>query len=272
MLFPIDYSDRKEIGRTGERVSAIGLGTWSIRSYENALKVFIYAVENGIDNVDTAEIYDAGRAEEFVGRLARMVGRDRLFITTKIHPSHLVDKYHVVKAAKKALARMGLRYVDLYLIHWPNPSMSISRQVMNFEVLVDEGLTRYIGVSNFDRAELEEALSSTRKAEIVVDQVRYSVMHREPEYGLLEFAIRNHVTLQAYTPIEHGLVAKEKLLSEIGSKYGKTPIQVALNYLISRPRVIAIPKTENMDHLREILGAMGWRLRAEDIEVIEENM
>ncbi len=268
--FPIDYSDRREIGRTGEKVSAIGLGTWAIRDYERAYKTFIYALENGIDNIDTAEIYDSGRAEEFVGRVVRDFGRDRVFITTKMHPSHLTSKDEVLKAGRRALQRLGLKYVDLFLIHWPNATMSIPGQVRNFEVLIDAGITRYIGVSNFDKWELEGAIHATRKAEIVVDQVHYSVLHKDPEEELLPYAIGNHVTIQAYTPIERGAVANHPVIKRIANEYGKTPVQVALNYLLTRPRVIPIPKTETLKHLKEILGAMGWRLREKDVEELEK--
>jgi diketogulonate reductase-like aldo/keto reductase len=264
----IDYSDRKEIGRTGEKVSAIGLGTWAIRDYERAYKVFMYALEHGIDNIDTAEMYGSGRAEEFVGRVVRDYGREQVFITTKMMPHHLVSREEVLRAGRRSLERLGVSYVDLFLIHWPNNTLSIEEQVRNFEVLVEEGVTRYIGVSNFTRYELERALEATRKTEIVVDQVHYSVLHREPEASLLPYAIEKHITIQAYTPLEKGSVADHPVLARIGMKYGKTPVQVALNYLIAHPRVIAIPKTEDLDHLKEILGSMDWRLNPEDLRLL----
>ncbi len=268
MFFEIDYSDRKEIGRSGEKVSAIGLGTWAIHDYKKAYMVFLYAFQHGIDNVDTAEMYDGGRAEEFIGRVVRDYGREQVFITTKMMPHHLVSRDEVLRAGRKALMRLGLDYVDLYLIHWPNTSISIAEQVRNFEVLVDAGITRYIGVSNFDKHELEEAIHATRKAEIVVNQIHYSVVNRWPEKELLSYAMDKMITIQAYTPLERGYVNRIPLLRTIGNKYGKTPVQVALNYLIAHPRVIAIPKTENLEHLKEILGAMGWRLNREDLELI----
>ena len=268
--FPIDPSDRKPIGNTGETVSAIGLGTWAIRDYKKALDVYVYALTHGIDNIDTAEMYDSGRAEEFVGEVIKRVGRENVFITTKMLPDHLVSKERVLKAARASLERLGVEYVDLYLIHWPNPSISIEKQVSNFEIVYLEGLARYIGVSNFDLEELEQAIHATKKAEIVVNQVHYSVLNKSVEKELLPYCIKQGITIQAYTPLEKGKVAEIPVLREIGEKYGKTPIQVALNYLISRPRVVAIPKTEDREHLEEILGSMGWRMEENDIEVLEE--
>jgi len=272
LLLEVDYSDRKEIGRTGETVSAIGLGTWAIRNYSRARIVFLKAFESGINLVDTAEMYDGGKAEEFVGRIVREFGRDEIFITTKMLPEHLTSPDEVMRAGRRSLDRMGLSYVDLFLIHWPHPSLPIEVQVRNFEVLVESGVARYIGVSNFDRDELERALAAARKVEIVADQVHYSVMHRDVEKNLLPYAIERGVTIQAYTPLERGAVARSELLKAIGEKYGKTPVQVALNYLISHKRVIAIPKTESLEHLKEILGAMGWRLAVEDLQLIAEKL
>ncbi len=268
-LFPIDVSDRKEIGKTKEYVSAIGLGTWAIRSYRQAEEVFVYALEHGIDNIDTAEIYDNGEAEKFVGRVVKRVGRGKVFITTKMKPDHLISKERVLKAAKASIERLGVKEVDLLLIHWPNIYLPIETQIRNFEAVFIEGLARYIGVSNFNVRELEIAINSTRSAEIVVNQVHYSILHREVERDLLPLAIKEGITIQAYTPIEKGAVIHHPIIKDLAARVKRTPIQVSLNFLISRPRVIAIPKTETMSHLKEILGSMGWRLSEYDIEYLE---
>lgn len=266
--YPVDVSDRKPVG--GEWVSAIGLGTWAIRDYGAAFEAYVYALEHGVDNIDTAEMYDSGRAEEFVGRLLRRVGRENVFVTTKMLPSRLVSPDEVERAARASLRRLGVGYVDLFLIHWPNSRLSIEEQVRNFEVVYLRGYARYIGVSNFDRGELERALHATRRAEIVVDQVHYSVLEKWPEEsGLLDYALENGVTLQAHTPLERGGVVGHPVVRRVAVEVGKTPVQVALNYLISRPRVVAIPKAERLGHVVEVLGAMGWRLPVEKIEELE---
>lgn len=269
----IDTRDRKPIAKTGETVSAIGIGTWGIRSYEKALEALIHAVELGIDMIDTAEMYGWGRAEELVGRLARTVGRDKVFITTKMLPSHLTSRDEVLRAAKASLRRLGVDTVDLYLIHWPNPSLTIEEQVRNFEYVYLEGMARYIGVSNFDAEQLERARTAARKAEIVADQVYYNVyVARDVETSLLPYTIQNNILIQAYTPLEKGRVAQHPVIKKIARETGKTPIQVALNYLISRPLVTAIPKSENKKHVEEIAGALGWRLSRKHIEQIEKTI
>ncbi len=268
-LFPICYEDKKEIGKTGERVSAIGLGTWNIRDRSRAIDALVYAVENGIDNIDTAEMYGDGLAEEIVGEVVKRVGRDRVFVTTKLLPHRFRSRDLAEKAMRASLSRLGLSQVDLVLIHWPDSLVDIKSQIEALEYLAEKGYTRHIGVSNFEVSQLEEALVSTRKHEIVVDQVRYSVVYRQPEKRLIPYAVDHGITIQAYTPIERGSVSRLELLTRIGEKYGKTPVQVALNYVISRPRVIAIPKTEKKHRVEEFLGAMGWRLSPEDLELLE---
>jgi len=267
--FPIDRSDRREIGRTGEYVSAIGLGTWAIRNYGKALETFVYAIEHGIDNIDTAEMYDSGRVEEMVGKVIKRIGRDKVFITTKLLPEHVVSKDAVLKATKACLRRLGVSEVDLLLIHWSNPSLTIGEQVRNIEEAFIQGLTRYIGVSNFDIEQLREAISSVRKAEIVVNQVHYSVLHKDVEKDVLPYAIENKVTIQAYSPLERGGIFGYRELSKVARKVGKSVVQVALNYVISRLRTIALVKTENIEHLKEIIGTFGWRLPPEVIEELE---
>jgi diketogulonate reductase-like aldo/keto reductase len=269
--YPIDYRDRKPLGKSGESIPAIGIGTWAVKDYGRAEKVLIKAVELGLSLIDTAEMYGNGRAEIMVGNVVKAVGKENVFIITKMLPEHLRSRDEVVKAGKASLKRLGLDSVDLFLIHWVNPYLGIGRQVRNFEALIDEGIARYIVVSNFSPGELAEAVSATHKADIVADQVHYSVLHREfVEDKLLPKALELGVTLQAYTPLERCDVSRSKVVREVARRVGKTPVQVALNYLISRPGVVAIPKTERMDHLQEIADSLGWRLDEGMIEILEK--
>ena len=193
-IFEIDYNDKKEIEKTGEYISAIGLGTWAIRDYNRAFKTYSYALEHGIDNIDTAEMYDNDKVEEFVGKLIDYIGRENVFITTKMLPHHLVSQNEVLKAARSSLRRLNVSYVDLFLIHWPNPSLPIEIQIRNFEIIYLNGLSRYIGVSNFDLIDLEKAIVIL-KAEIVVNQVHYSVLERSIEEYLLPYYIKKNITI-----------------------------------------------------------------------------
>ncbi|MCC6029722.1 MAG: aldo/keto reductase [Candidatus Korarchaeum sp.] len=261
----VDLDDRKELGRTGERVAAIGIGTWGIRDKESARKALRRAIELGLNQIDTAEMYST---EGLVGEVVREFGRDEVFVTTKLLPKHFKSEDSVIKAARESLRRLGLDKADLILIHWPNEGVSIKEQIRYLERVAEVGICRHIGVSNFDVRELEEAISSTRRFEIVVNQVKYSPIDRRVEKDLLPFCIEHGITIQAYTPLEGGNVTKSKILRDLAVKYGKTPVQIALNYLISHERVTAIPKTERVERVEEFRGALGWRLEVEDLLAI----
>ena len=261
----------------GEKVPAIGLGTWTIGGgmepdtsmddfYVKSLRK---AFELGYRLIDTAEAYGGGHCEELVGKALEGYDRDEFFIVTKVWPTNL-EYERVIRSLNASLSRLRLKYVDLYLIHWPNPSVPIKETIRAMEKLIDEGKTRYIGVSNFSLRELEEAIYSTSKHEIVVDQVKYSVFDRRVEKDLLPYAIKNGIIIMAYTPLERGRV-NHRVLAEIGSRYGKTAAQVALNYLISN-QALPIPKAVKEEHQRENLGALGWRLSSDDIETIRRSV
>lgn len=264
--------DKKEIGRTGEYVSSLGLGTFGIQDYNRAFEAFTYAYEMGIDNIDTAEMYGNGRAEEFIGRFIKTVGKENIFITTKIMPHNMLPRDKAERSARNSLKRLGISTVDLILLHWSEPYLSLEEQIKNLEYLANKGYTRYIGVSNLNIDELELTINTVSRYDIVVNQVRYSVYDRRIEKNLLPYCIEKGVTIQAYTPLERGVVVQDNILKEVGERYGKTGVQVALNYLISQTNVIPIPKTERKERIEEYIGSLGWRLKKEDIEYIRKKI
>jgi diketogulonate reductase-like aldo/keto reductase len=263
--FEVDPSDKKELGRSGEYIAAIGIGTWDIRSESRMVEALTYAIDSGLNVIDTAEMYGGGRAEEIVGIAVKRVGRDNVFLTTKLMPDKFVDVDTGVKAMEASLRRLGVSYVDLLLIHWYSPPTPVKLMVRVLESIADKGYTRYIGVSNFGVKTLGEAIKSLSKYEIVVNQVKYSVLDRSIELDLLPYMVDEGITVQAYTPLERGRVVNNKVLKELGGRYGVTPVQVALNYLISHHRVTTIPKTERLERVEEFKGALGWRLTPQDI-------
>ena len=267
--FKLDTEDLKPLGKTGEKVPAIGIGTWSISSFEAMEEALIHAVELGLNLVDTAEIYHDGKSEEVVGRVAHKVGRDNIFITNKLSPLNLYDIERGLSAAERSLKRMNVSYFDLLLVHWIEPNIPIEKYIKSLEAIADKGYTRYIGVSNFYLKDLKTALEASSKYDIVVNQVKYSVFDKSIEFELLPYAVDEKVTIQAYTPLERGKVAKNRRLRDIGARYGKTPVQVALNYLISHEMVTAIPKSERKNRIAEFHGALGWRLEEKDIEKLK---
>ncbi|MHA1506430.1 MAG: aldo/keto reductase [Candidatus Asgardarchaeia archaeon] len=267
----------KELNKTGKKIPALGIGTWrmvggSTPDYsqdDKAIEALRKAVSLGMWLIDTAEYYAAGHAEEIVGKAIEVFDRDEVFIVSKVWHTNL--RYEdVIKAAKRSLKRLKTDYIDLYLVHWPNPDIPLRETMKAMEKLVDDGMVLYIGVSNFDLSLMEEARSYLSHVDIVANQVKYSLLDRNVEKDVLPYCQKERITLMAYTPLEKGLLANDPFLSEIGKKYGKTAAQVALNWLISKDMVVAIPKAIKIEHIEENAGAMGWQLSEEDTKTINE--
>jgi len=267
--------DLKELGRTGVKVPAIGMGTWGIGGYSSrdtggdneAIRALRRGIELGMYLIDTAEMYGAGHAEEVVGEAIKPFSREQVFIISKVLPENL-HYVEVIRAVERSLKRLQTDWIDLYLIHAPNPRIPLAETIQAMEKLVERSLVRFIGVSNFDVGQMEEARSYLSKDDIVVNQVEYSLLERSVERDVLPYCSQQQMTVMAYTPLANGRLSRSEFLREIGKKYKKTAAQVALNWLIAKEKVIAIPKAVNIDHLEENAGAMGRRLSQDDIEYV----
>ena len=257
----------------GVEIPVLGLGTWGMggrqiedhRWDEENVTAIRMAIELGLTHIDTAEYYGAGHAEELVGEAVEPYDRRELFITTKVWHTNLRCR-DLMESMRKSLRRLGLDYVDLYLVHWPNPDVVLGETMMAMERCVDEGHTRFIGVSNFSRSLMREAQSHLEEHVLVANQVEYSLLDQKPKMDLLPFMQAEGRTLIAYSPLGKGILAKpgNKVLDELAEKYDKSQAQVALNWLISQENVVAIPKTSNPVHLLDIVGAVGWEIGLED--------
>jgi diketogulonate reductase-like aldo/keto reductase len=271
------------LGRTNEHVPVIGYGTWRLgggwwsedRSADDkAIDAIVYAVKRGCWFVDTAEAYGGGHTEELVGAAIRRLkeeGDYEFFVATKVAPEHL-HYDDVLRSCAASLKRLGVKQVDLYQVHWPNDRIPIAETMSAFERLVDEGRTRYIGVSNFSAEQVEEAQTALRKHELVSDQVSYSVFDRSPEGGVLPYCRKNGLTVIAYSPLGKGRINSEHpimvKLDGLAAKYGKTRAQIALNWLVRDDRVVAIPKAADSKHIDENAAAADFEMTPEDYEAL----
>ncbi len=250
---------REELNRTGVLVAKLGLGTYTLDSIprERAVSVIRRAIDLGMNLIDTAEMYGWGKVEELVGEAIKPYDREDYFLVSKVWGTNLGYE-GVIKAAKASVKRLGT-YIDLYLIHWPNPRYPLEETLKAFRELKREGLIRFSGVSNFSLGQLKEAM---RYDEIVVNQVEYHLNNREPERGLLQFCQEERITLMAYSPLDRGRLARNppKVLREVAQELGRTPAQVALRWLISKKMVVAIPKAGSIEHLKENYGALSFKI------------
>lgn len=256
----------KILGKTKEKIPAIGMGTWKLPNTSESMKALRIGMKAGIKFIDTAEIYGT---EETVGEAIR---NEEVFLATKVSPQHF--RYNdVIKACDNSLKRLGVKTIDLYQLHWPNPLVPISDTMKAMEELVKQGKIRYIGVSNFPVKKTIAAQEAMKKNEIVSNQVEYSPFVRDIENDILPFCQKEKITVIAYSPFNRGHLFErnpeiKKVLEKIGIKYGKTVAQVTLNWLVSKDSVVAIPKAADGNHVRENAAAADFNLKKEDIEII----
>lgn len=261
----------------GGQIPLLGLGTWgmgggSSPNYsrdEEIVNAIRNAIEIGYTHIDTAEMYGQGHTEELVARAIKDFNRGDLFIATKVKPANL--RYQdVLDALDDSLKRLESEYVDLYLVHWPNPSISLDETFRALNELVASERASHVGVSNFNLDQLQRAVALS-ETPLITNQVHYSLYERRyARNGVLEYCQENEIILTAYTPIEKGRVGRDEVVREVAEKHAATPIQIALNWLIRQPQVIAIPMSTNPDHQRENLGALEVDLSAEDVERLDQ--
>jgi 2,5-diketo-D-gluconate reductase B len=242
-------------------IPAIGFGTWRL-SGRDCVDGVADALAAGYRHVDTASMY--GNEAE-VGQGLRAAGADRsdVFLATKVWPDDLSPD-RVSASLERSLSALGTDYVDLFLIHWPNPRIPLAATLEAMSALRDEGRTREIGVSNFTSEQFREAVDL---APVIVNQVEYHPFLDQS--AVLEVCRERDVELTAYRPLFKGAALEDPVLVEIADAHGATPAQVTLAWLIGQERVSAVPKASSPERRRENLGALELELTAEERERID---
>lgn len=260
-----------------ERIQKIGFGTWRVGGAstpnlsldESSLTALRSALALGYTHFDTAEIYGGGHSEELLGRAIRESGiqREKLFITSKVTPSHLQFD-DVLRACEGSLRRLGMDYLDLYLIHWPSDNISLEETFRALNLLVAQGKVRHLGVSNFELEQLQqsEKFSATP---IITNQIPYSLFDRSyVKNGVMKYCLENNILVTAYSPIKEGRIKVDGSLQQIADAHNATPYQIALAWLVSQPKVITIPMSLNPQHQAENLLAADIELTTSEMEAL----
>jgi diketogulonate reductase-like aldo/keto reductase len=265
--------ESKVLGRTGERIPVIGMGTWGMgNSTGEKRKEELLALEKGIELgmrfIDTAEIYGNGKSETLVGEAIREI-RDEVFLATKVSPDHF-NYDDVLRSCEASLQRLEVKSVDLYQLHWPSPRIRIQETMRAMEELVSQGKVRYIGVSNFSVEQTIEAQESLPRSELVSNEVQYSITSREIESELIPFCEKDKITVIAYSPLDRGKIPLSKVPKELLDKYELTPAQIMLNWVTHREPVTAIPKAGRVAHVEENSKAVDVRLSDDDYQKLSK--
>ncbi len=308
---------KRKLGDTDMPLTTVGLGTWAMggpwqfgwgpQDDEEALAAILAALDRGINWIDTAPAYGLGHSEELVGQALRQT-KHRPYIATKcgllwndrkekvpcLRPESIRQECHA------SLKRMGIETIDLYQMHWPDPDEEIERAWEEMARLVDEGKVRYIGVSNYNVAQLERIRRIHPPASL---QPPYSMLHREAEEELLPYCAQHHMGVVVYSPMQRGLLtgkfSHERLaalapddhrrrhpdfreprfsatlelveqLKKIARRHRRTCSQLAISWVLRRREVTAaIVGARRPDQIEETVQASGWNLREDDVEEIE---
>lgn len=252
----------KKANINNKEIPKIGLGTWRIRGKE-CEKLVKKAINLGYRNIDTAQHY---KNEKEVGEGIKKSNIDRkeVFLTTKVWKTNL--KYNdVIKTAKESLEKLDTDYLDLLLIHWPNKKIDTKETLAAMQQLKKNDLIKEFGVSNFPLHLLKEANKKSNE-EIFCNQMEYHPFISHVD--LLNYCQEKDILFTAYSPLAKGEVMKNEVLKEIGKKHEKSPAQVSLRYLIQQKNVIAIPKSKEIEHIKQNIDIFDFSLSDQEISKI----
>lgn len=243
----------------GESVPAIGLGTWAMygqpctTAVEEALLV-------GYRLIDTAQDY-GNEADVGCGIDRSGVNRDKIFLVTKVHPSNFSYEM-TIRSTQESLTKLNTKYVDLLLMHWPNPQVPIEETLAAMSRLQEEGKIRHIGVSNFSPLLVEKAY---RCADIFCNQIEYHPYLSQAK--LIAQSKKLGHLLMAYCPLAKARVFSDSAIEKIAAAHGKTSGQIALRWIFQQG-LLPIPKASSEDHQRENDAIFDFALADEEMETI----
>jgi diketogulonate reductase-like aldo/keto reductase len=257
----------------GTVVPALGQGSARLGQERHPETVEEEALREGISLgmtlIDTAEIYGNGDAEKLIGRV--VTGRrEHVFLVSKVWPTHVAGN-GIERACEGSLARLGTDHLDLYLLHWPNGIADLSGVVAAFENLRSKGKIRAWGVSNFNVNDMERLLSVLHGDSCATNQVPYSLSDRAVEHDLLSWCARHAIPVMAYSPLggASSTLLRDPTLARIGAAHDCSAAAVALAWTIRNGKIIAIPESGNVAHVRENAVALSLELTSQEIQVLD---
>jgi aldehyde reductase len=240
----------------GERVPALGQGTWQMgerrREREREVASVARGIEFGLTLIDTAEMYGDGEAERIVGEAIRG-RREQCFLVSKIFP-HNATRAGVRRHCEASLQRLGTDALDLYLLHWRG-NAALAQVVAGFGDMQRAGKIRHWGVSNFDAGDMADLWRTPGGSAAAMNQILYHLGERQPEWDLLPWLGEHGVPAMAYSPLGHGRLMRDRHLRAFTERHGMTPAQAALAWLLERGDTIAVPKTSDTERQADNRGA-----------------
>ncbi len=257
------FMQEKTLKMPNGAMPKIGFGTWRLRGAE-CISAVLSALKMGYRHLDTAVFY---QNEADVAEAIRQSGvhREEIFLTTKLWPTHASAKQAVAEC-RASLKRLNTDYADLYLVHYYPESCPLSGTLSAFKTILDEGLAKNVGVSNFSEADLAEALAEQSGVPIACNQVEMHPYLPQPE--LRDFCQSRGVAVTAYCPVARGRILADPVLGEIAVAHQKTVAQVSLRWLLEKGCAV-IPKASSPAHQKENLDVVNWSLTSGEMAAID---
>lgn len=272
--------------KSGKAIFPIGIGTWLIAgSYnlnpaekyrgaapvkgneEAEIEALRYSLQKGQNHIDCAELYGAFYTDEVVGRALKGQDREDLFIADKLWKTS-VGKGLVRPTVEKMLQKLGTDYLDLLYIHAPWDEAPWEEAIPQIDELIDEGIVRGFGVSNFTIEHMQKA-QNISKHPIIANQMHYNVLHKdEVTEEFRDFCHTNNIQIVAYQPVKRKEVLASKLVQEIATRHDATPAQVALAWLLTKD-TLPIPKAIQKTHINENIDSIKLQLSAKEINQLD---
>ncbi|WP_173931781.1 aldo/keto reductase [Chelativorans sp. Marseille-P2723] len=253
----------KTLHVNGADIPVIGLGTWTLRG-DACVDLVRHGIDIGYRHIDTAASYEN---EAEIGEAIRnsRVERSEVFVTTKVWWTNL-SASDLLRSAESSLQRLRLDYVDLLLVHWPNPEFPLHETMDALSRLRERGLTRHIGVANFPTSLLAEAVRVS-PVPLVANQVE---SHPYLDQRKIHEACRMYgMAMVAYCPLHRGgSLLEEEPIRAAAVRHGKTPGQIVLRWHIQQENVAAIPRTSRKERLAENIDVFDFMLDDDEMEVI----
>lgn len=246
---------------SGDELPVVGKGTYELEG-ETVQEPVELALDVGYTHVDTAEGY---MNEPALGEVLADHERGDLFVTSKVLPKHL-NYESVIESAKQTLSDLQTDYLDLYLIHWPNPAISVRETMDAMATLKEQGFVRNVGVSNFDRYQLGAAMHVT-DVPIAVNQIEFHPYLQRPE--LLEYCQDNDITVEAAAPLARTKVLDDPVIEELAETYDRTPAQIVLRWAIEKD-VVVLPRSTSREHIAQNVDLFDFELEEADHARIDD--
>ena len=249
---------------SGERVPALGQGTWNIgddpATRAEEIATLRLGLDLGLTLIDTAEMYGDGRSETLI---AEAVGnrRDEVFLVSKVYP-HNASRKGAVAACERSLRRLNTDRLDLYLLHWRG-DVPFAETMAAFQSLQQAGKIRHYGISNLDLDDMQELWNVPGGQAVAANQLLYNLTRRGIEYDLLPWLRERRIPVMAYSPIEQGKLPRDAKLIAFARQHNLTPAQVALGWLLAQDDMIVFPKTGRRERLKENAAALDRPLTPE---------